>query len=602
MGAKIVVLPEKVANQIAAGEVIERPANVVKELLENSLDAGATRIDIQFRSGGISFIRVSDDGRGMDAADAELCFKRHATSKLKQIEDLQSLHSFGFRGEALPSIASVSKIHLITRTKGQDLGIEIESEAGQIVQKKPCACSLGTVFTIEQLFYNIPVRRKFLKSEATESAHIINQVRLYALAYPHVHFTLKQEERLVFSSPRCQQLDARIDELWPKRSYKQWLTLNYTRETITISGLICPPGVGYASSQDIHIFLNKRPIASTFFLSTLRECYRTYLPPKTHPSVFIFLEIPEHEVDINVHPTKHEVRFKNEFKLRQIFSEAIQTNLQKVAGSNPFEMLQSFQRPVSNTTYVKVESNKKDDFKNLDNWVCNKQGSNKYGSTNLYQTQKSTTTIPQKNPYTYSPKSEPTITNQPIKMQLKFFGLLQATYAVFEEQNSLLVLNCKGAQRRIWYDNILKKLKTGVFGNLQNLLFPHTFKLDLLQAACLNESIDHLQRRKICTLRSVAESTFVLEAVPQWLPIEQVDLFIGQLVENLMEFGQNQTLEQAFEPLLKKLLPYKHFEIIETQSQVELLRQTLDVCENCITDPNGKPLWRKISLEELFNK
>ena len=155
---------------------------------------------------------------------------------------------------------------------------------------------------------------------------------------------------------------------------------------------------------------------------------------------------------------------------------------------------------------------------------------------------------------------------------------------------------------RIWYDGILKTLTTGTLENLQNLLFPHTFKLDRLQAACLNESIDHLHRRKMCRLRAASEDTFVLEAIPQWLPIEQIDLFIEQLVENLMEFGQNQTLKQVFEPLIKKLLSFKRFEKIESQSQVELLRQALESCENHITDPNGNLLWKKISLEELFYK
>ena len=598
MVAKIVILPEKVANQIAAGEVIERPANVVKELLENSLDAGATRIDIQFRSGGTSFIRISDNGRGMDATDAELCFKRHATSKLLHIEDLQSLHSFGFRGEALPSIASVSKIHLCTRAKDQDLGIEIESEAGHLVQKKPCACPTGTTFTIEQLFYNIPVRRKFLKSEATESAHIVNQVRLYALAYPQVHFTLKQEERLVFSSPRCQQLEERIDKLWPKRACKNWLSLNHTQENITLTGLICPPGVGYANSQDIHIFLNKRPISSTFFLSTLRECYRSYLPPKTHPSVFIFLELPENEVDINVHPTKREVRFKHELKLRQIFGEALQSCLQKAAGNCSLESTQVFHQSIPYSTCI----NQKNDFKNLDNWVCKQTKPTSNLSTHFKQGSQQASSTASKLSFTYTQKTVHTIADQSVKIQLKFFGLLQNTYALFEEKNSLLVLNCKGAQMRIWYDGILKTLKTGTLENLQTLLFPHTFKLDRLQAACLNESIDHLHRRKLCRLQTTSEDTFVLEAVPQWLPIEQVDLFIKQMVENLMEFGQNQTLVQVFEPLIKKLLPHKRFELIESPSQVELLRQTLESCENHITDPNGNRLWRKISLEELFRK
>lgn len=591
----ITVLPEKVANQIAAGEVIERPANVVKELLENSLDAGATRIDVQFRSGGTSFIRVSDNGCGMNEVDAELCFKRHATSKLSQIEDLQSLHSFGFRGEALPSIASVSKIHLITRNHKQNLGLEIECEAGQIIHKKPCACSPGTSFTVEQLFYNIPVRRKFLKSESTESAHIINHVRLYALAYPNVHFTLKQDERLVFSSPQCKLLEERIDELWPKRTYKTWLPLDCSQENIKIYGLICPPGVGYAGNQEIYIFLNKRPIANTFFLSTLRECYRSHLPPKTSPSAFLFLEIPENEVDINVHPTKHDVRFKKEIKLRQIFGESIRTCLQNA--SKEFIKFHSQQNSEKTLcpTYNIFDNSKKNDYKNLENWICKKPKTNLLVHPPLHTPAPSTNSKITTNPL------NSTILQQ-TKIHLTFFGLWRNTYALFDEANSLLILNCKGAQMRIWYDDVLKNLKTDSLNSLQTLLFPHTFKLDVLQAACLSESIDHLHRRKLCKLRSIASNEFSLEAIPQWMPIEQIDMFIEQIIENLMEFGQNQTLEQFFEPLLKKILPYKRFDCIENQAQVELLQQKLKSCNNCMTDPNGIPLWRKVSLSDLFIK
>ena len=326
----IQLLPDSVANQIAAGEVIERPANVVKELLENSLDAEASCIDIQFRNGGSSFIQISDNGKGMNAEDAELCFKRHATSKLEKIADLQTIHSFGFRGEALPSIASIAKVTLLTKTKEETIGTKVEISDGIALKKTPCPCSTGTAITIEQLFYNVPVRRKFLKSEATESAHIVNCVRLYAIAYPQVHFTLKQDGRLIFSSPQCATLEDRILELWPKRPCKSWIKLNEIEDSIKVSGIICPPGEGYASSQEIYVFLNHRPIANTFLLGALRECYRTYLPAKTYPSAFLFIEIPEGDVDINVHPTKREVRFKYETKLRYFISNCIRKNLENL--------------------------------------------------------------------------------------------------------------------------------------------------------------------------------------------------------------------------------------------------------------------------------
>ena len=243
------VLSEIVANQIAAGEVIERPANVVKELLENSLDAGAKHIYIQFFNGGLPLIHVSDDGCGMDEDDAQLCFKRHATGKLTHIDDLQTLTSFGFRGEALPSIASVAEVTLRTRRAENELGCEVKISTTASTTCTPCACPVGTDITVERLFYNVPVRRKFLKSEATESAHITHCVRLYALAYPQVYFELKQDGRSIFTSPQSETLSDRINALWTKRDPLQWLPLQTSQGTWKLSGVISPPRFGQATAQ-----------------------------------------------------------------------------------------------------------------------------------------------------------------------------------------------------------------------------------------------------------------------------------------------------------------------------------------------------------------
>ena len=586
----IALLPENVANQIAAGEVIERPANVVKELLENSLDAGATSIEVQFRSGGNSLIQVSDNGKGMDEKDALLCFKRHATSKLGSIEDLQTLHSFGFRGEALPSIASVSKVTLKTKLASDTLGTQVETEDGKTFKTSPCACPNGTTFTVEQLFFNVPVRRKFLKSEATESAHIVNAVRLYATAYPHVQFTLKQDNRTLFSVQACTSASQRIADLWPKRPFKSWLSIDDACEPIEIKGWICPPGEGYASSQELYVFLNQRPIACTFLLNTLRDCYRGYLPAKTYPSGFLFLTLPGTEFDINVHPSKREVRFKNEQKLRQLIANAVTQKLASVR-IQPLGIQHADPFPSFNFKSHDVE---------LKHWICDK--------TPALQPEIKREKLPEKpfnSPIPSFKNIEPKIEEQPSKAPipktvLQFFALWKQRYAFFNEPPYLLILDCAGAQKRIQYERVLHMLGKNDVGPLQNVLFPHTFTLNQVDAACLSESIDYLNLRKICSIKPKASQQFELHALPQWVPLEQIDVFINHLVQSLSQYGQSQSLTHLFEPFLHKLSKVQKVEPVANEEQVRLLQEQLAHCQNPITDPEGHKLWKQLSESDLL--
>jgi len=587
----ILVLPENIANQIAAGEVIDRPASIVKELIENCLDAQATNIEVQFQSGGTSFIQVTDNGFGMTPDDAVMCFKRHATSKLKTFEDLQNIHSFGFRGEAIPSIASIAKVNLITQHKDETLGTHVEVHGGQFIQQSPHPCSIGTNFTVEQLFYNVPARRKFLKTEATESAHIINCVRLYAIAHPQVHFKVVQDHRIVFSSPKCENLCDRIDELWPKRNTMRWLKVSAHQENLGLRGVICHPGEGFSGTQEIHTFLNKRPITSTFLLSVLRESYRGFLPPKTYPSAFLFLEIPEDEVDVNVHPAKREVRLKYELRVKNFIQNAIKQRLDAI-GNEPLgithkeSLQQSFSEPLSK-------------FKSVNDWISK----DKINITKNHVKPEFITYMNKKDPneinirpsYKFVQKES---TKEAFKFQ--FFTLWQNKYAFFNEDPHLLILNCQGAQKRIWYEHILKTLQQEDIGPLQTLLFPDNITLNDIQAACLYDAIDYLKLRKICLIEAISSHEFQLKAIPTWVPLDQIDLFVEQLIEKLINYGQNQSLKQLVEPLLQKIVQKRSFPSIESQDQVENLCKELNNCQNYITDLEGHPLWKRLFIEEFF--
>ncbi|MDR0647036.1 MAG: DNA mismatch repair endonuclease MutL [Puniceicoccales bacterium] len=606
------VLPEQIANQIAAGEVIERPANVVKELLENSLDADAKTIDIQFRKGGSSYICVSDDGKGMDEQDAHLCFTRHATSKLKRLEDLYALHSFGFRGEALPSIASISKTTLRTCDNDHLVGTEIELMGGEVRSKNLCTRTRGSTFTVEQLFFNIPVRRKFLKSESTESAHIINSVRLYALAYPHVHFTLTEDFRQIFSSPTCVSLEERVDEIWPRRSCRHWIPLKFDKNAVSISGLICPPGYGYAGAQEVYIFLNRRPIASLCLLGIIRECYRTYLPPKTYPAVFLFICLPEADVDINVHPAKREVRFKNEQILRQYVFEALSTALQthvKTVGSVSTIPQEKEAQEACNT----ADMDKPFLAPTPSQWVCgNKEAVENAMECNNFKSVEDGRQLDDKVRHC---EMKTTIVQDDVKdrwngekiqqnivkdhhlAHLTFLNVWQKRYALYENKTYLLFFDCKAACARICFEKSLSQLQQRTL-YLQNLLLPHTFTLSPLQSASLKRNLVFLNEQKICSLRHLNENQFLLDALPQCIDVNRANLFVENLLLELDNYGKLQdrlTWINDVACMLSKQVFLSEL----SESRVEYFRQELSYCNNVVTDPEGNLIWYILSVKDL---
>ncbi|HTU02270.1 MAG TPA: DNA mismatch repair endonuclease MutL, partial [Candidatus Sulfotelmatobacter sp.] len=330
--AKVRILPERVASQIAAGEVIERPAAVVKELVENALDAGATRVTVEFAHAGQSLIRVEDNGLGMSPQDARTALERHATSKIADAADLDRLTTFGFRGEALPSIASVARLTIQTREAGSDSGTEIAVNASRLVHEKACGRPVGTRVDVEHLFEPVPARRKFLKTDRTESAHIVNCVRLYALACPSVSFALCEDGREIFRSPECSSLSDRVAEIFGRQAAEGLLPIDFAESGMRLAGLVGRPGIGRATRHDMVAFVNSRPVDSRTLNGALIESYRESIPQGRYPVAFVFLECAPAEVDVNVHPAKREVRFRREALVRGFVMRSVLTRLREWAG------------------------------------------------------------------------------------------------------------------------------------------------------------------------------------------------------------------------------------------------------------------------------
>ncbi len=339
--SRIRILPENVANKIAAGEVVERPASVVKELLENALDAGAKSIRIEVESGGKRLIRITDDGCGMNPDDSLLAFERHATSKIRGAEDLLSIATLGFRGEALPTIAAVSRLVLETRATEEDAGTRVEFAGGKLVSVKPAGAPSGTSITVSDIFYAVPARRKFLKSETTELGHIASLVTHYALAHPEVHFVLKTPSQDILDCAPVERLADRVYQIFGRQALEELTEIPFTEApvrtaiteppleateqaaTIKVSGFTARPEVQRSNRNGIYIFVNRRLVRDRLLLHAIGEAYRNIVPPGVFPVTLLFLEMPYEEVDVNVHPAKIEVRFRHPQFIHDFTRDAI---------------------------------------------------------------------------------------------------------------------------------------------------------------------------------------------------------------------------------------------------------------------------------------
>jgi DNA mismatch repair protein MutL len=335
--SKIRVLPDSLANKIAAGEVVERPASIVKELIENSIDAGAQRIEVSIESGGRRLISVSDDGEGMAREDAILAFERHATSKIKTAEDLEAIMTLGFRGEALASIASVAKVRLRTQKEGDMAGTEVEISGGRLLNVRDIAFSRGAEFEIRDLFFNVPARRKFLKTEATESYHIANLVTHYALANPQLSFTLTNNNRESLRTPRAADLRERAYQIFGGEFIGDLIEVMGESGEMRTRGFVSSPSATRTNRDGQYFFINGRYVRDKIIGKALSEAYRAMIPSGVYPSAMLFVELPPHEVDVNVHPAKTEVRFVRGTIVHDLIRDAVRAAIGSArAGATSF--------------------------------------------------------------------------------------------------------------------------------------------------------------------------------------------------------------------------------------------------------------------------
>ena len=365
---KIRILPDNLANQIAAGEVVERPASVIKELLENSIDAGAKRISIDIELGGRRLMRISDDGHGMIRDDAILAFERHATSKIRSLDDLAAIGTLGFRGEALASIASVAKVEMITKVEDDMAATRVLIEGGRLIDVKDAARDVGTTLSVRDLFFNTPARRKFMRSEATENYHLASIVTHYALAHPEIAFALTNNGREVLRVSPAKDLRERSFQIFGGQLIESLLPVTGGREYVArVSGFISAPRERRTNKDSQYFFVNNRFVRDKTIAGGLLEGYRSVLPHGVYPVAFLFLDVPLEEIDVNVHPAKTEIRFRRNEAVKDVIAEAIREALAKagIVGEKaeavepavaPFELEQSSPVPEQSRIEFSLES------------------------------------------------------------------------------------------------------------------------------------------------------------------------------------------------------------------------------------------------------
>jgi len=588
--SKVRILSDRVANQIAAGEVIERPAAVVKELVENSLDAGATRIEVEFRHGGRSLMRIEDNGHGMSRDDALLALERHATSKISEADDLNRLASFGFRGEALPSIASVSRFTIQTREAASDVGTEILVNGGRMGHVRDCGRPVGTRIEVAQLFNSVPARRKFLKTDQTEAAHIIAGVRLYALAFPQVAFTLIEDGRIIFRSPECTGLVERVAEIFGKQLAEGLVSIEASENGMRVSGLIGRPGTGRATRHEMITFINQRPVDSRALNYALIESYHESLPKGRYPLAFVFFEIDPAAVDVNVHPAKREVRFRSETAVRGFVIRSVLARLREISDfGNRLSETPATLAPVVPAGVASIPR-----LAVIAPAVVERRAevvaSRPLGS--------SAATVPQiqnPKPEIRNPAAAPTAA-------WRWLGLAHGSYALFETASGLVVLDRRAAHERIWFERLQDQFKSGTVPS-QRLLLPVPLELDPVASALLLARLEFLNGHGFEVVE-FGRDFFRIEGLPAWMEPADAEPFVRELLGALRDGRlQDRDVDTAREQFAR-LAAAKAVRLGDAagEGEMQALVKQLFACRTPLTSPGGRPTHIELSHGELARR
>jgi len=565
MPGKIKILDENTISKIAAGEVVERPASVVKELVENSIDAGSSRIEVEVQDGGRKLIRVSDNGQGMTKEDALLSLERHSTSKIDKVEDIFSINSLGFRGEALPSIASVSIFELITRPAGASEGTKIRIDGGKDKKAESFGCAEGTTVIVKRLFHNVPARKKYLRSPATESSHIIDLISKLTLACPGISFRLIQDGKEIIFSEGSGKLKDAVSSIYGSEITDNLMEINYNDEYLRITGLVSKPNLTRIGRRDHSFFVNSRPVKNFLLSRSLEQAYRALIPKDRSPISIIFIDIDPREIDVNVHPAKREIRFLKTSKVLETLKSCVEAALGSLGkDSIPSKTAPDYQ-----------------DIEYISNIPSAKPGRSSKEAEEI-RTEEIRSLTP----------------DQTSEEQAVLLPLAQVlnTYIVAQNGSKLILIDQHAAHERILFDKLKEKDNLGS----QNLLIPESLELkrDEFEAA---EKHLNIFRAVGFDIESFGKNSFLLRAVPYVVGNLNPKELFSDIISELLNFGRSDQIEKVKDKLKALLACHGATKAGDSLSFPEMKRLLLDLerTENPATCPHGRPTMVEISKEDL---
>jgi DNA mismatch repair protein MutL len=601
----IQLLPDSVANQIAAGEVVQRPASAIKELMENSVDAGSNQIQVIVKDGGKALIQVIDNGCGMSETDARLSFERHATSKIREASDLFSIRTMGFRGEALAAIAAIAEVEVKTRRHEDEVGVYLRINGSQLEEQKSIACPVGSIFSVKNLFFNVPARRKFLKSSSLELKHIIAEFQRVALAYPEVAMSLNHNGVDIYSLP-ASALKQRVVGLFGRSMNQQLLDCSTNTTIARITGFVGLPESARKSAGEQFFFVNNRYFKSPYLHRAVMNSYDRLISPDSIPPYFIYLEVDPATIDVNIHPTKTEIKFEEERTLWQIVHAAVKESLGKfaVAPSIDFETEQVIDIPFfpKNAPINPPEIDINSDFNPFDNSI---EGLSGKSSTYHKQSTKGWEDLYRDNqgkdfessiPVTQTFRSKGFDDKEEITNS-RFFQF-KDRYILTSVKSGLMVIDQKYAHERILYEQYLTSLSTGQ-SIVQKELFPQAIELNAGDYNLLMQSHEDLSTLGI-EVSSLGHNTISINSLPATLKISDPVKMIEDILVSLKE-NQSKPLDDAHQKLAASMAKAASIGYVRTLSTLEMqdLVDKLFACQHPNLSPDGKVILTIISLEEF---
>ena len=609
MPGKIIVLPETLTHRIAAGEVVERPASIVKELLENALDAGATEISVELEKGGCQAIRVTDNGEGIAPEDVPLAFARHATSKIAVFEDLYRVRSFGFRGEALPSIASISRVEMVTRRAESPVGTRLVIEGGAIQEQTDAGCPPGTSIRVSRIFDPVPVRRKFLKGDMAEQGYCLDWITRLALAQPGIRIRVSAAGRTLLNVPAAKDLAERIVLTLGRDIWGQLVPAAGEREGATLKGFVSRPEFTRSSAAQIYVYVNGRFVKDYLLSHAVMTAFRRIIEPRRYPAAVLFVNVPPGDVDVNVHPTKMEVRFRNPRGIYALIVEALGSAI----GAGNGNMMRHH-IPVAGEG-AGLSAARSDYAARVEEALKRYRISS--GPDKLFFGKQGVSSPPVRTPLPLSPPMAMISRDIPPETErreetrrfsdLVYLGQVAGTYLVFSGNDGMVLIDQHAAHERILFEG-LKRRAAEAQGRApgQRLLMPEVVSLPPRDLSFVMQSIPILEEAGM-EVEAFGGDSVVIKAIPAFLSDAEARTLIGDLISECMEGDSNLPLTERRERIFTTLACRAAVKANRSLSgpEVESLCRDLDALPRNATCPHGRPLMVAISkaeLEKLFKR